>query len=91
MKFQAKGNYIVFVGSLSHSSLSPVSFQSTFDLFSLMPCFELRVFFSSSSVLLFYEACLLIYINSGLSKIAEASFNLKLKRNVGASLVQARG
>ena len=35
MKFQVKGNYIVFVGSLSRSSLSPVSFQSTFDLFSL--------------------------------------------------------
>ena len=36
VKFQVKGNYIVFVGSPSRSIFSPIPFRSTFDLFSLI-------------------------------------------------------
>ena len=43
----------LFFGSLSRSSLTPVSFQSTFDLFSLMCNVSNRMVFSSSSVLCF--------------------------------------
>ena len=41
----------LFVGSLSRSSLALVSFQSTYDLLSLMRNVSNRVVFSSSSVL----------------------------------------
>ena len=43
----------LFVGSLSSSSLAPVSFQSIYDLLRLMRNVSNRVIFSSSSVLCF--------------------------------------